>query len=234
MILAAFYESATDAQPISFQDILVYVWLGQAFLGLLPWNIDWDIQESVRTGSMAYELLRPLGLYRHWFVRSFAWRTATASLRSVPLLLVSAALLPLLGIGEFALPTPAGFASLLAFVFSMGAAVLLSSALTTLFNITLLWTVSGSGGTVLLSAMTGVFAGLIVPLPLLPDWSQQVISVLPFRGLADVPYRLYSGNIPPSSAPAEILVQLAWTVTIVLLGTMLVHRGMRRLTIQGG
>ena len=46
--------------------------------------------------------------------------------------------------------------------------------------------------------MTGVvivFSGLIIPLPLFPDWLQPLLYWQPFRGLADVPYRIYGGNI---------------------------------------
>lgn len=234
MILLAFYESTSTKQPISFTELLSYVWLGQAFLGLLPWNVDKDVQEAIRTGSIAYELLRPLGLYRHWFVRSLAWRTATASMRSVPLLLVAGLLIPLIGIGELALPPPPGLANLLAFFLSMGTAILLSSALTTLFNITLLWTVSGTGAAVFFPSLTIVFSGLIIPLPLLPEWAQSIVNILPFRGLADVPFRFYSGNIDPSAVFGETLFPLAWLVALILLGIVLIHRGMHRVTIQGG
>ena len=41
-----------------------------------------------------------------------------------------------------------------------------------------------------------LFAGLIVPLPLFPDWLQPFLYWQPFRGMADVPFHVYSGHIP--------------------------------------
>ena len=70
MILAAFYAAATRPQPISLPELIPYVWLGQALLGLLPWNVDQEIAASVRTGGVAYEMLRPIDLYLNWFART--------------------------------------------------------------------------------------------------------------------------------------------------------------------
>ena len=234
MILNAFYESTTAAQPLSLPSVIAYVWLGQAFLGLLPWNVDRDVQEMVRTGSLAYELVRPLGMYPLWFARAMAWRTATAGLRSIPLVVVAGLLLPVIGLGEWALPLPAGWAGLGLFILSISAAVLLSSSLTTLFNLNLIWTISGTGAAVFLPALVMIFSGLIIPLPLFPDWAQGIIAAMPFRGLADVPYRIYTGDIVPARAPAEIGLQLLWSAALAGFGAAVMARGTKRMTIQGG
>jgi ABC-2 type transport system permease protein len=63
MIVAAFYAAATQAQPMSLPEVVVYIWLGQAFFGMLPWNIDEEFAQKVRDGSVAYDLLRPVDLY---------------------------------------------------------------------------------------------------------------------------------------------------------------------------
>ena len=42
MILAAFYAAATGPQPMNMAEIVAYIWLGQALLGMLPWNVDAD------------------------------------------------------------------------------------------------------------------------------------------------------------------------------------------------
>ena len=72
----------------------------------------------------------------------------------------------------------------------------LSCALTTLLNITIMWTVSGQGAANLSYMAVTLFSGMIVPIPFFPEWAQTIINVLPFRGLLDTPYRLYLGHIP--------------------------------------
>ena len=85
MIFEAFYRTATQAQPMTYAEVVNYVWLGQALFALLPWQPDNDIRTMVRTGTVAYELVRPVDLYTFWYSRSLANRIAPALLRSVPL-----------------------------------------------------------------------------------------------------------------------------------------------------
>ena len=74
----------------------------------------------------------------------------------------------------------------------------------------------------------------IVPLPLFPDWLQPFLYWQPFRGMADVPFRIYSGHIPVDAAMVEIGVQWLWFVVIVWFGYWLLTRARRNLVIQGG
>ena len=101
-------------------------------------------------------------------------------------------------------------------------------------NITLLWTISGDGITQLCFALVLVFSGMIAPLPLMPEWAQPILAFLPFRGVADVPFRLYVGHIAPRELPGLLGHQLAWTAALVLLGLAVLARGKRRLVVQGG
>jgi len=76
MIVAAFYAASTQTQPMSLPEVVVYIWLGQAFFGMLPWNIDEEFAQKVRDGSVAYDLLRPVDLYAFWYSHALAYRTA--------------------------------------------------------------------------------------------------------------------------------------------------------------
>ena len=234
MILAAFYASAVAEPPLTFEQVIVYVWLGQALLALLPWNVDQEIAQSIRTGDVAYELLRPLDLYGFWFARTLAFRAATTSLRMVPMLLVAFFLLPLVGLEEWAMPLPASGTGFVLFCVSLVPVLLLSTAITMILHIALIWTLSGEGLNRIMPGIVSVFSGLIVPLPLFPDWAQSFLFWQPFKGLADVPFRIYSGSIPVSSAGAEILLQCAWVAVIVGLGVALLARARTKLVVQGG
>jgi ABC-2 type transport system permease protein len=188
--------------------------------------VDRDIRDLIRSGNVVYELLRPLDLYAHWFYRALAFRSAPTLLRSVPLLV---------GAGLFlGLQLPASWGSAGAFLLSILGALVLSCAITTLLNISLLWTVSGDGMRTMVPAVVIVFSGMIVPLPLFPEWAQAVLDFLPFRGLADVPYRLYTGHIPASDVLPLLLHQLAWSLAFIALGRWVLSRGTRRLVVQGG
>jgi ABC-2 type transport system permease protein len=226
MVYEAFYRSTRAPQPMTYGEVCTYLWLGQGMLAMLPWSVDPELRSMVRSGGVAYELLRPLDLYWLWYARALAWRTAPTLLRAVPLFAVALLFLRM--------QPPASWASFAAWLAATGGALLLGCAISVLMGISLLWTVSGDGVAQLVPALVVVLSGMNVPLPLFPAWAQPILDVLPFRGLVDTPFRLYLGHIPPSQTPWLLLHQLGWTAAIVLLGRWLLARRMRRLVIQGG
>ncbi|MEN6479515.1 MAG: ABC-2 type transporter [Anaerolineales bacterium] len=226
MIFRAFYASTAAAQPMTLAETTDYLWLVQALLLLMPWRHDDEIQNMIRTGNVAYELVKPTDLYLLWFARILGGRAALLLLR-LPLIYSVAALF-------FGLRLPASPAAAGAFALSVLAAFLLSSAISTLMTISLMWTVTGDGLSRLTSTLATVLSGSVIPLPLFPDSFQTVLNVLPFRGLMDIPFRLYSGNIPLVDRPRELAFQLAWALGLMLLGRFALQRGLRRLVLQGG
>jgi ABC-2 type transport system permease protein len=224
MILQAFYEHAA-AQPLSLDQALTFIWLGQAFLLLIPWSIDKELEAQVRNGNVAYELVRPMDLYWLWYARSLAMRVTPTLLRCGFVLLV--------GI-FFGLKAPASPLAGFVFAFSLLLSAILSTAMTALVVIGLLWTIAGDGIQRLMPHLTVFLTGMVVPLPLFPDWMQAFLDIQPFRGILDIPIRLYTGLIPLSQAGYYLGFQLLWTVLFIGLGRWLMHKAMRRLVIQGG
>lgn len=233
MIFAAFFAVSSREQPLSLSEIVAYVWLGQALLGLLPWNVDQEIAEKVRTGDVAYELLRPLDLYAFWYFRTLAFRCAGTTLRMIPMIVFAMVLLPAVGLDSWSLQLPDPASGLL-FALSMTVTVLLATAITMLMHISLVWTISGEGFNRMMPGLTSILSGMIVPLPLFPDWLQPVLNWQPFRGLCDVPYRIYTGNIAAADALPQIAQQAAWVMLIVAFGYWLLAVSARKVVVQGG
>jgi ABC-2 type transport system permease protein len=233
-IYDAFYRSTTSPQPIAFAELASYIWLGQALLAMLPWNVEPELRATVRSGAVVYELCRPVDLYSFWFMRALAWRTAPTILRAAPMCVIAAVGLPLVGLADWRLRAPASLASAGAFAAVLAGMLLLGCALTTLLNISLLWTIGGEGAVILMTALVTFFSGMLVPLPLFPEWAQPIVQRLPFAGLVDLPFRVFTGHIAPAGAVTVLERQLLWTAVIVLFGRWLLSRAMRRIVVQGG
>jgi len=231
MILRAFYAARTDA-PMSLTSVTGYVWLGQATLLLIPWRADEDVAEQIRTGTVVYELTRPLDLWGSWFARSLAWRTAPVFLRLVPMFAFAMLVVPAFAPGwELAPPSAAAFAL---WIGCFAGAVMLSSALTALINVTMMWTISGEGVPMLIATFATMFGGLVIPLPLFPDWLKPVLYALPFAGILDLPARVFTGDLSLAQGGLVLAHQLVWTLVLAAGGRYLLMRGLRRLVVQGG
>lgn len=229
MVFQAFFQSSAAAQPMTLAQTVTYIWLGQALLGIMPWNGDAEVQELVRTGNVAYEICRPVDLYGMWFSRCVALRAAPTALRAIPVMLGAAMLAPSYRIG---LPTTV--TATIAFLVSLAGAVLLSASITNFYGIVTIWTISGEGISRIIPTVAMLFSGLIIPLAFFPDWLHPVLRALPFAGVMDVPFRFYLGLLSPGQAVPYLAYQLGWTAALVLLGRKLLAAGLRRVIVQGG
>ncbi|MBM3458995.1 MAG: ABC transporter permease, partial [Armatimonadetes bacterium] len=160
MIYGGFYASTTSVQPLSEEQVAGYVWLGQAMLVMTLTWLDPEIRDMIRSGNVAYELVRPIELYWYWFARSVAARLVPTVVQGAPILLLVG---PLLGLR----PPPSLEAGAL-WVVSTVLALLLSSAIGTLMSVSLVWTISGEGVARLMPAFAYAFSGMAVPLLLWP------------------------------------------------------------------
>ena len=225
MIFQAFYENATGSEPLRLDQTISYIWLSQGFIMLLPFRVDGEIAGKIQNGNVAYELLRPSDLYNLWFAREIANRVAPVLLRATPMFIVATLA------GWLHWPGPANLAAV---VVSLLAATLLSSAICLLMTISMFWTTSGRGINVVLSPLMFLFSGLVVPIPLFPEFFQAVFRTLPFIGLIDLPIRLFVEHLSAEAAVGVLVYQLLWTAGLILAGKLLLQQGLRRLVVQGG
>jgi ABC-2 type transport system permease protein len=226
MVFDAFYRSAASSVPMTHEQTITYIWLGQGMILLALFGVDKDIAQMIRSGSVAYELTRPLDLYSLWFARALSGRATPLVMRAIPIFAVA-----MLFLG---LQPPATIAHGVIFVIAAVGALLLASSIIVLLTVLLLWTISGEGINRLVPALIFFCSGIAVPLPLFPDWLQSVIAVLPFRALMDTPFRLYMGHLSGAAAVSAMVHQWTWLVVFVLAGRTILARGLRRLVVQGG
>ena len=226
MVLAAFYRSTTAPQPMSVEQMVGYVWLGQALLMMQPWYIDREILEEVASGQVAYQLLRPLDLHAHWVCRDMANRASAVLLRAVPLCIVAGIF--------FGLEAPPSVGAAAAFVLTTLLALVVASTLAAVVAVTTMWTISALGVRQMVGTLAMMFSGVVVPLAFFPAWSQPIVANLPFALMMDVPGRFYTGALPLAALPLELARGAVWILVLTLLGRGLLARAQRRLVIQGG
>jgi len=234
MVLSAFYAASAAPPALPFGAAVAYVWLGQAVFLLFPWRLDPDAAESIRTGNVAYELCRPLDLHGVWLARALALRTAPVLLRLVPMVLVAAIVLPLVGLGAWQLPPPASAAAGALWLVAFAGAIAVSSALTALVQVGLLWTAGGEGVPVIVGTLAVLLGGLVVPLPLLPDWAQPLLLATPFAALLDLPARVYTGALSTEQGVLVLAHQAFWIAALIGLGRWWLAGRLRHIAVHGG
>jgi ABC-2 type transport system permease protein len=230
MIFEAFYEHSTLTPPISLKELITYIWLQQSLLAfIMLWFRDNELFDLITSGNIAYELCRPCEIYGFWYAKLLAQRLSSALLRCFPILIVSF-FLP----EPYRMTFPPNLTTGLVFLLSLILGLFLLVAISMFIYISVFITMSPVGSTLMIGVLGEFFAGLIIPIPLMPDWLQNIAYLLPFRLTADFPFRVYSGHIPQDEAIIGLLVQLCWLVFLVWLGRVALNEALRRVVVQGG
>ncbi|MCL2565556.1 MAG: ABC transporter permease [Defluviitaleaceae bacterium] len=227
---AAFYRVNPNSFPMEFSHTVSFIWIQQAFLALFAlWFWDDDIANSILDGGIAYDLVRPINLYGKWFSTSAAKRLARAVLRCIPILFV-AFILP----APYRLILPPSLLQFALFILSttLGLGVVVAFAM--LVYTSLFYTVSPSGIRVMVMVLGDFLSGGIVPLPFFPAPVRNVVELLPFASMLNMPARIYSGSIAGMDALSGILLQCFWLAALVLIGTLISRRVLKRVIVQGG
>lgn len=225
-VLLALYDGRSVVEGLSQTDLYAYVALTQAvitYLALFGW---YDLMESVHTGEIGADLLKPMGYFQFWLARD-AGRAAVA-------LLVRGVLIMFL----FGLFFPITYPTELAHWFWLGTAVflswLVSFAFRFLTNLAGFWSPNARGIISTGFIFGWFFSGFLMPLRLLPEWVQTAASFTPFPYTLNTVVEVYLGLLQGPALYQALLMQLVWAVGLAILGQIVLKTAVRRLVILGG
>jgi ABC-2 type transport system permease protein len=210
-------------------DAVTYVWLGQALrmtIALWGGGTTDDLAERIRTGDVAIDLYRPVGLVG-WYLASDLGRAAYHFLtRGIGPTVV--------GFVLFDIRLPAGPAAALGFAVSLVLAVVVSFSIRFLVASSAFWLLDQSGVKVMSGAFAIFFSGMMLPLVLFPGWLGTLANALPWASYVQVPADIWLGKHTGTALLAALGFQVLWIV--VLLGCChgVLRAATRKVVVQGG
>jgi ABC-2 type transport system permease protein len=225
----AFYKNGIST-PFEWKGLVSYIWLGQAFYAIVFFRlITPDIFDSIKTGQISYEMIRPLNIYWMWFAKICAQRVSACLLRLAPVI-IFAAILP----SHYALGLPASFGGFILFWITLILGMFISTALAMLVYIFMFYTTSCTGLFNAYAAFAIFLSGMDIPIKFMPELFQNICYALPFRLCMDLPMRLYIGDITITEGMVSVLLQITWIIGLVHLGNHLIQRVSKKVVVQGG
>ncbi|WBW97727.1 ABC transporter permease [Oceanirhabdus sp. W0125-5] len=226
----AIYRSGNSNLPMEFSQTVSYIWMSQALIVLFKVVFgDEEIYSAIRTGSIAYELVRPMDLYGRWFCQSAANRVAFTMLNGFPALLV-AFIMP----KQYRMSLPHNFGVFFLFLLSTVLALCVVVAFAMLIYISLFYTLSHRGIKIIVTAFTTFLSGGVIPLPFFPEQVLTVVELLPFAAMQNMPLRIYTGDIVGADALKGIAFQVFWFSALLLIGQFTMRRTLKKVIVQGG
>ena len=225
-VLMALYGSRSQVEGISAADAITYTGISQgtiAFLSLFSW---YEVMNSVYTGAVASDLLKPMSYFSFWMAQDFGRAIASLLLRGVPILAAYAFL--------FDITYPRGVGGWAAFGLALILAWLGSFSWRFLVSLAAFWTPNAQGIGRLAFIVSWFLSGFMMPLRFFPDWFISLCYLTPFPHMVNTIIEVYLGLLAGPQLVAALSAQAVWVLVLIATGRIVLGAGLRRLVIQGG
>lgn len=223
--LALFWDQPESASVGGFtaQQTVTYTWIGQAMImPVIFWGW-WLIVDTIRTGTVVMDMLKPMDYFVYWLSRDLGRAAAQVITRGIPTLMVGAIL--------FDLVWPENWQRWVAFLISVPFAVMVSFCLRFMFNLWGFWLLDHRGISSVVILVTGVFSGHLLPISWYPPAIRDVINVLPFRSMLMTPVEIWLGQV---SIARGLSMQVLWTLVTIGCCYVVLRFAERKVVVQGG
>lgn len=180
------------------------------------------IPQSVRSGHISLDLMRPVHLFPHLMAREWGQIGYQFVYKSIPIYLVY--------FFAFSLPFPHQATFLLYLAIALAGAAYLSICINYLIGVSALWTTESSWLYWTNHAMINLLAGFFIPVEWLPGWLQRIAWLSPYPYLLYVPTRLYLGL----GSVSALWGTLFWCVLLTLVCLLATGVMRRKVEVQGG
>jgi len=184
------------------------------------------LRDDIEKGELAGRLLKPLSYYWQRFFYEIPYRIFQGLLAVVIYFALSYIY------GNF-LRLELSLIQIILTIFIMIMAYMISFTFKIIIGIIALWTTDNRGIQQLVDAIIILFAGLIVPVNLLPGILEKVAYILPFSYMIYFPVIAIQGKLSFYSLSSVFGIQVIWLVILVFAFITIWKRGLKRFTDLG-
>ncbi|WP_030206021.1 ABC-2 family transporter protein [Streptomyces sp. NRRL S-87] len=233
-IVAYTYVALWDQRPglggYDRAQALTFVWVSQSLLAagaLIGGGFQEELQERIRTGDVAVDLYRPADLQLWWLA---------GDLGRAGFQLLGRGVVPLVaGALAFELALPSRPARWLLFLVSVVLGLVVGFAVRYLVGLCAFWLLDGVGVNLLASLASIFCSGMVLPLTVFPGGFGEVVRLLPWAAMLQVPLDVLMGTHAGAGAALGALgFQVAWAVVLLGAGRVLQGAATRKVVVQGG
>ncbi len=225
----ALWDQQPQAGGYDATDAVTYVWIGQALLmtvALWGGGTTDDLAERIRTGDVAIDLYRPVGL--------IGWYLAGDLGRASYHFLTRGVGPTVLGLLLFQIELPATPYAAVAFLVSLVLAVVTSFAIRFLVACTAFWLLDQTGVRTLSGVLAIFLSGMTLPLVIFPEPLRSIALALPWASYLQTPADIWLGQRTGLAILEGLLVQAVWAVVLLALCQVVLNAATRKVVVQGG
>lgn len=202
---------------------LAVSWMARAFYFN---NLDRDIANEIRDGSVAIQMIRPYNYLIVKMMQGLGEGLFRFLLFMIPGLIIVCLIFPV------ELPTDlriwAIYLSMLVFSF------LINSQINIITGLVAFFVENNAGFMRMKRVMVDLFAGVMVPIAFFPGWLEKIMQWLPFQAITYLPSALFTGRLPLAEAQYIYFTQLLWLIILYIPIVLMWKAAKKRMFVQGG
>lgn len=222
----AAFGARTELGGLTATQMTTYLavgWMARAFYFN---NLDQEIAQEIRDGTVAVQLTRPLPYLGQKLPGAAGEALYRLAFFTLPGLAAAAVLYPV------RLPGAPGL--WLRYTAALALAFVLNSQLNVLMGLAAVWSPRIQGLTWGRRLLVDLCSGLYLPISFYPGWARPVLEWLPFEGIAYVPNMIISGALEAGAAWAALGRVALWAVLLGAAVRLVWRRVAGALTVHGG
>ena len=225
-VMVALYGQRQEVMGITLQGAITFTGLSQAtiaYLSLFGW---WDIINSVYSGQIGADLLKPMNYFKFWLAQDLVRALVNLIGRGL-IIMVFYALI-------FDISMPAQPGQWLALALVLLLAWLVSFCWRFLINLSAFWVPNAIGIGRLFYSLSWIFSGFMMPLRFYPEWFQKLCYLTPFPYTINLVTEVYLGVLSGPALLQALFNQVLWIGIMIAASQIVLRAGVRRLVILGG
>jgi len=225
-VMVALYQERQEIAGVTLVQAVTFTGLSQALIGTMSFFGWYELMDSVYSGGIGADMLKPMNLYVYWLARDMGRSIALFFLRALPILIAYKFFLDVV--------TPDSAVQWGAVLLGSLLAWLVSFSYRFILNLASFWTTNALGVARFGFMLTWFLSGFMFPLRYFPEWFIKICSLTPFPHMINSLVEIYLGVLSGREIVYTLVLQAIWLIILVLIGQFLLRKGIKRLVIVGG
>lgn len=220
------YGDKDSVLDVNGKSMLTYTTVSILMGNLFTMRVQERVMDSIRTGNIALDMLKPMNLYVSYLAEDFGEAVVAFFQKVLPLLVIGSCM--------FGVPAAASAVHFLLFLVSFLLAYFINWLLAALMGLAAFRTIQMGPMLSVKTYIIKLLSGSMIPLWFFPESLRKVLELLPFVNIYQVPLGIYIGKYQVSAALFHMSVQLFWNMALLLVFIVLQKKMAEQIMVQGG
>ena len=222
----ALFLNATNVSGVDVESMLTYTVLSSMISVIMYTNVERRIEKSVRDGTIATDLIKPINIYGVYLAEDIGSVIALLFQNLLPIFVIGSLMIKL--------PIPKDVASIPLFAISLLESVAINWLIATLFGMLSFKLYDIDALIQVKKHLIRLLSGSIIPLWFFPEGIQSVLKLFPFMYIYQLPLSIYIGRDSRSDIYMQLAIQFVWLVILIIIFAVARRKTIRHLMVQGG